>query len=213
MYTHLLFDLDGTLTDSGIGITNSVRYALQKFGIQVEDRTSLYPFIGPPLKDSLVKYYGFSDEQCELGVQYYREYFKEKGMYENAVYDGVFDLLQRLKEKKRTLILATSKPEPFTVEIAKHFSLYDKFAFIAAASMDDSRSEKADVIRYAMESCHISDKSSAVMIGDRENDILGAKENGLDSIGVLYGYGSREELENAGATYIAKKPEDILRYI
>ena len=124
MYKYLLFDLDGTLTDPGLGITNSVIYALHKFDMKVSDRSALYKFIGPPLKDSFQKYYGFSDEQCDRAIRYYREYFKEQGMFENEVYDGIHDLLLTLKAKGRMLLAATSKPEAFAVEILRHFDLF-----------------------------------------------------------------------------------------
>ena len=213
MYQNILFDLDGTLTDPGMGITNSVIYALKKFKIDVEDRTSLYRFIGPPLKGSFEEFYGFSEEQSELAVQYYREYFKKQGMLENEVYDGIPELLKQLREKNKTLIVATSKPEPFTLEILRHFQLLDYFNFVAGATMDDTRNKKSDIIRYALESCHITDKSTAVMIGDRKHDIIGAKENGLDSIGVLFGYGDYEELKAAGATYIAETPMSVFHFV
>ncbi|MDE6433297.1 MAG: HAD family hydrolase [Lachnospiraceae bacterium] len=213
MYNHLLFDLDGTITDPGLGITNSVMYSLQKFDINVEDRTSLYKFIGPPLRDSFEMFYGFSGEKSELAVSYYREYFKKQGLYENEVYDGITDLLMQLKEQGKSLIVATSKPESFAIEILKHFNLYDYFDFVAGATMDETRNKKADIIKYALESCNIFEKSSAIMIGDREHDIIGAKENGLDSLGVLFGYGSYDELIKAGATFIAERPQDILGYV
>ena len=209
MYKYLLFDLDGTLTDPGLGITNSVMYALRKFDINVEDRTSLYKFIGPPLRDSFETFYGFSSEKSELAVQYYREYFSERGLYENEAYDGIADLLTQLKERGKSLIVATSKPESFAIKILQHFKLYDYFDFVAGATMDATRNKKVDIIKYALESCNISEKSSVIMIGDREHDIIGAKENGLDSIGVLFGYGSYDELKSAGATFIAKRPLDI----
>lgn len=213
MYRYLLFDLDGTLTDPGIGITNSVMYALGKFNVKIPDRSELYKFIGPPLKDSFQAYYGFSDEQCELAIGYYREYFKKQGMFENEVYYGIPDLLKRLKQDGKTLIMATSKPEIFAVEILKHFGLYEYFDVAAGASLDASRNKKGAVIEYALEKGGIKDNSSAIMIGDREHDIFGAKENGLDSIGVLYGYGAYDELKNAGATFIAVEPMDILKYV
>lgn len=213
MYQYILFDLDGTLTDPGIGITNSVMYALKKFQIEVEDRTTLFKFIGPPLKASFEKYYGFSKEESELALQYYREYFRPKGLYENQVYKGVRELLTELKSRNKTLILATSKPEEYAIEILRHFDLYKYFDFVAGATMDSSRVKKADVILYALQSYGVSDLSSAIMIGDREHDILGAKQVGLDSIGVLYGYGDYEELKEAGATYIAENAEDILKII
>lgn len=211
MYNYILFDLDGTLTDPGIGITNSVMYALKKFNIDVEDRATLYKFIGPPLLESFEKYYGFSKEESELALKYYREYFKPKGLYENEVYEGIEELLAELKSRKKILIVATSKPEAFAVEILKHFHLDHYFDFIAGATMDEKRTKKSDVIAYALEQCKITDKASAIMIGDREHDVLGAKRVGLDSIGVLYGYGNYEELENAGATYIVENPEEILK--
>lgn len=213
MYQYILFDLDGTLTDPGIGITNSVMYALKKFQIEVEDRTTLFKFIGPPLKASFEKYYGFSKEESELALQYYREYFRPKGLYENQVYKGVRELLTDLKSRNKTLILATSKPEEFAIEILRHFDLYKYFDFVAGATMDSSRVKKEDVILYALQSYGVSDLSSAIMIGDREHDILGAKQVGLDSIGVLYGYGDYEELKGAGATYIAEDTNDILKII
>ncbi|MCH5353278.1 MAG: HAD family hydrolase [Acutalibacter sp.] len=208
--TVFLFDLDGTLTDPGLGITNSVMYALRKFDISAPDRASLYKFIGPPLRDSFAMFFGFSPERSELAVKYYREYFSTRGLYENEVYDGIPELLRELKKLGKTLIVATSKPEKFAVEILRHFELYDYFDFVAGATMDGSRDRKSDVIRYALESCHIAEKSEVIMIGDREHDIFGAKETGLDSVGVLFGYGSRDELETAGATFIAEKPMDIL---
>lgn len=208
-YDYILFDLDGTLTDPGIGITNSVMYALKKFNIDVPDRTALFKFIGPPLKSSFKEFYGFTDDRAELAVTYYREYFRKQGMLENVVYDGIPELLAYLKENGKTLIVATSKPEAFTLEILRHFSLLQYFDFVSGATMDDTRNKKADIIRYALETCNITDKSSAVMIGDRKHDIIGAKENGLDSIGVLFGYGDRKELSDAGATFIAATAAEV----
>lgn len=213
MYKTVLFDLDGTLTDPGIGITNSVMYALEKFGIKTEDRTSLYKFIGPPLKESYAKYYHFSEEDINRAVVYYREYFSEKGIFENVLYDGMAEVLDRIKGSGRKIILATSKPDKFAIQILEHFGIDQYFDFVAAATMDENRTGKAEVIAYAIESCKITDLHSTVMVGDRENDILGAKAFGIDSIGVLYGYGSREELQNAGATYLAENVEDIINLL
>ena len=210
MYDIILFDLDGTLTDPGIGITNSVAHALAHWGIEVTDRTELYKFIGPPLSDSFMRYYGFSEEDAMHAITVYREYFSVKGLYENEVYPGIHELLQTLKAQGKTVVLATSKPEGFAVEILRHFGLYDYFDIIAGASMDESRNKKADVIAYAISQMKNPDLSRMIMIGDREHDILGAKQIGIDSIGVLYGYGDRAEHEKAGATYIAERVEDIL---
>ena len=210
MYDIILFDLDGTLTDPGIGITNSVAHALAHWNIEVADRAELYKFIGPPLSDSFMRYYGFSEEDAIHAIAVYREYFSVKGLYENEVYPGIPELLSALKAAGKTVVLATSKPEKFAVEILRHFGLYDYFDIIAGASMDESRNKKADVIAYAISQMKNPDLSRMIMIGDREHDILGAKQIGIDSIGVLYGYGDRAEHEKAGATYIAEKVKDIL---
>ena len=212
-YEYILFDLDGTLTDPAVGITTSVAYALKKFGIEVDDISSLNHFIGPPLLDSFMEHYGFSEEKARTAIDYYRARFRVKGLYENVVYDGVENMLREIKNSGREIILATSKPEPFAKEILRHFGLDKYFLFIAGSNFDGTRTAKAEVIEYALESVGVTDKSSAVMVGDRKHDIIGAQKTGLDSIGVLFGYGSREELEAAGATYIAETVEDILKLI
>ena len=212
MYSCVFFDLDGTLTDPGEGITNSVAYSLKKFGISIEDKKELYKFIGPPLHDSYMKYYGFSSSDAEKAIAYYREYFRDTGIFENKVYDGIVNLLEEIKLSGRKIVLATSKPEEFAKRILVHFDLDKYFDFVAGATMDTSRSKKGDVIAYALKgSC--CDKENTVMVGDRLHDIHGAKENGLDSIGVLFGYGSREELEDAGADFIAETVDDIIKFI
>ena len=209
MYHTILFDLDGTLTDSGPGITNSVAYALKKWNIEEKDINVLRKFVGPPLDASFAKYYGFSKEKCVQAIQYYREYYLTKGIYENRVYDGMEELLKWLRDTGRRVIVATSKPEPSAIHVLEYFQIDSYFDIIAGATMDGSRVEKSDVIRYALDRAGIRDLSGVVMVGDRENDIQGAKANGLDSIGVLYGYGSREELEEAGAMQIAETVEDL----
>lgn len=213
MYKYILFDLDGTLTNPEIGITNCVMYALEKFGIHVEDRKALHPFIGPPLMYSFQEYYGLSKDDSEQAVKYYRERFSTKGLYENEVYEGIAELLKYLKKNGKILVLATSKPEEFAIEILKYFGLYEYFDFIAGATMDGSRGEKADVIRYAIEISNITNRSEVLMIGDRNYDILGAKENEIDSLGVLYGFGDYDELADAGANYIAASVQDITKYV
>ena len=213
MYNIVLFDLDGTLTDPGEGITNSVAYALNKFGINVQDKRELYRFIGPPLIYSFTNFYGMSYEDGLKAVEYYREYFGVTGIFENTMFDGIPQLLETIKKSGRKISLATSKPEQYAVRILEHFDLTKYFDFIGAATMDESRSNKSDVIAYTLENLGVTDKSQVVMIGDRHHDIEGACQNGLDSIGVLFGYGDRDELENAGATYIAEKIEDIIKFI
>ncbi len=212
MYEYVLFDLDGTLTDPGIGITNAVIYALNKFSIRVEDRTELYRFIGPPLLDSFQQFYGFSLTESREAIQYYREYYAEKGLLENRVYDGIPELLRSLKKSGRKLLVATSKPEVYAVQILEHFGLLPYFDLAAGASLDESRNRKEDVIRYALQKIN-GDPAQAVMVGDRVHDVEGAKANGLPVIGVLYGYGSEEELVGAGADLIAKNPGDVIRII
>lgn len=212
-YRYILFDLDGTVTDPGIGITNSVMHALRKFGITEDDRTKLYKFIGPPLAESFRDFYKFSKEDALLGIKYYREYFSERGIFENMVYEGMEELLSALVDQGMELIIATSKPEAFARQILEHFRLDRYFAFIAGATMDEKRVKKAEVIAYALESRGIRDRSRVLMIGDREHDVIGAHKTGVDVMGVLYGYGSREELEEAGADYIAENVGDIKKFL
>lgn len=214
-YKYILFDLDGTITESAPGIVNSVCYALTKMGYEVEDKNELLKFIGPPLADSMKQFYGMTDEEAEKAVACYREYFSTKGLFENSVYEGIEETIMRLKEAGKILAIATSKPEVYSVKIAEYFDFAKQFLKICGATMDKTRSEKADVIRYTLETLEISegDKRSVLMVGDRKHDILGAKENGLDSLGVLYGYGDREELKTAGADYIAETARDIAEII
>lgn len=213
MYQTCLFDLDGTLTDPGIGITNAVAYALKKCGIPVPERSALYPFIGPPLLDSFARFYGMNEGESLRAVEFYREYYRAAGIHENVLIPGTKELLSALKGRGKTLILATSKPQEFAEKILDTFDLTRFFDYIAGATFDASRSTKAAVIRYALEQAGITDVSTTVMVGDREHDVLGARENGLGCIGVLFGYGSREELERAGARHLAEKPLDILTFV
>lgn len=208
-YHTYFFDLDGTITDSSLGITNSVIYALKKFGIEENDRRKLYKFIGPPLTDSFKEYYGFSKEEAIRAVAYYREYYQEKGIFENRVYDGFEEMLKKLKAAGKRLVVATSKPEPYAKRIIEHFGLGSYFDYVAGMGLDGRRGEKADVIRYALSACGIKDKSGVLMVGDREHDVIGAKKMGIDCLGVLYGFGNRKELEEAGADYIAETVEEI----
>lgn len=212
-YDYVFFDLDGTLTDPGEGITNSVAYALNKFGIEVTDRAELYKFIGPPLVDSFMEFYGFSQAQAQQALGYYREYYAPHGLLENRVYDGIEALLQELRRRGKHLCLATSKPEKFAREIMEHFGLAPYFDHICGASMDETRNKKGQVIAYALAQCGVTDPGRVVMVGDRKHDVLGAAEHGIDCIGVLFGYGDRAELEGAGAAYIAETVADIASFI
>ena len=201
--THILFDLDGTLTDPGMGITNSVMHALTHFGITVTDRSDLYRFIGPPLMDSFMEYYGLTEEQAVEAVRVYREYFADKGWAENTVYSGIEALLADLVAAGKILLVATSKPQIFAERILVHFGLDKYFTHVCGVALQAPRGySKADVIRDALDRAGVSDLTTAVMVGDRHHDIDGAKVVGMDSIGVLYGYGDREEHEAAGADAI-----------
>lgn len=208
-YEYAFFDLDGTLSDPAVGITNSVMYALEKFGIHTGDRRELFKFIGPPLIDSFRDYYGFDDEKARTATGYFREFFRDRGIFENDLYEDIPPLLERLKNAGVRLAIATSKPQEFAVRIAEHFGIEGYFDFIAGAAMDETRTRKDEVIEYAIENLDIADRSSIIMIGDREHDVLGAKKCGIDCIGVLYGYGSPEEFRACGAKYIAATAEDV----
>lgn len=205
-YKHLLFDLDGTITDSEDGITRCVEYALNHFGIHVNDLRELSKFIGPPLLDSFKEFYNFTEEQAVVATQKYRERYKKKGIFENKLYPGIKELLADAQQNSKIVILATSKPEIFAKRILDYFQLSPYFSFIAGSGLDGSLHTKTDVINYILQSNNITDLSSVVMIGDRKHDIIGAKNVGIDSIGVLYGFGDHKELSEAGADYIV---EDI----
>ncbi len=198
----LFWDLDGTLTDPFEGITHSIVYALRFFHIEVPDRTVLCPFIGPPLKDSFMRFYGFSDADADLAVSYYREYFSDKGWRENTVYPGIAALLRSLQEVGKRHVLATSKPEIFAEQILVHFGLRPFFAAVAGGDLEGKRVKKEDVLKHALEQTGAK-ASSSLMIGDRKYDVEGARRVGIDCIGVTYGYGSQQELLEAGAIALA----------
>jgi phosphoglycolate phosphatase len=213
MFQYILFDLDGTLTDPKIGITNSVMYSLEKFGIKVNDRKELFCFIGPPLIDSFMDFYGFSKEDALQAIVYYREFFGVTGIYENDVYDGIENVLATLKNQGKKLILATSKPEKYANIILEHFGLAKYFDCVVGATFDGSLNYKSDIVAVALKRGGVDDISKAVMIGDRHHDVDGGKANSLATIGVLYGYGSMEEFNECGADFVAETPADILRII
>ena len=202
MWPYVLFDLDGTLTDPKMGITKSVAFALNHFGITVENLDDLCCFIGPPLKESFQTFYHMDDAQADEAVARYREYFTRQGIYENAIFDGVDDMLASLVEQGKQVILATSKPAVYAQAILEHFNIAPYFRFVSGSELDGSRVKKAEVIAYALAQCGIVDLTQVVMVGDREHDIIGAKAIGVASIGVTYGYGSYEELQAVGAECI-----------
>lgn len=209
MKKYILFDLDGTLTDPKEGIINSIIYALNKYGINTNNREDLIKFIGPPLADSFSEYFGFEKEQALEAISFYREYFSVKGIFENSVYEKVEEMLCKLKSQGKTVILATSKPEEFALKILDYFNIKKYFDFVCGSLLDNTRTDKYEVIEFALKSLSILDKNLAVMIGDRKHDIIGAKRSGIDSVGVTYGYGSYEELKIAGASYIADSVENL----
>lgn len=214
MYSYIFFDLDGTLTDPGEGITNSVIYSLSRFGIEAPERDKLYKFIGPPLKDSFAKYYGMSPKECDAALKYYREYYADKGIFENVLYNGIADMLSAIRESGRKIILATSKPDVYAEKILEHFDLLKYFDFVAGADLAETRVTKADVIAHALDSCALREKTNEIlMVGDREHDVLGAAAHGIDTLGVTFGYGSEDELISSGARYLANCPSEILNFI
>ena len=209
MFSTILFDLDGTLTDPGEGITNAVAYSLERYGFSVPERECLYPFIGPPLRDSFMKYYGMDMVQADAATATYREYFSTKGWQENIVYNGIEELLDKLYRAGKRLIVATSKPEIFAIRILEHFGLSRYFDLICGAPMQTPQGHgKADVIADALTRAGVTDLCDVVMVGDRLHDVVGAHKVGIPAIGVLYGYGDREEHVSCGADYIV---EDVLR--
>ncbi len=208
-YDVVLFDLDGTLTDSKIGITKSVQYALLKFNIREDNLDNLESFIGPPLSESFQKNYGFEPSQAQDAVYFYREYFSTSGIYENVVYPGIPALLADLKSKRKELVVATSKPTVFANQILNSFNLYQYFTTVVGSHLDGTRTSKTEIIAHALSTLGKPKENSAVMVGDREHDIIGAQGNAIDSIAVTYGYGSLLELQRANPTYLAHAVEDI----
>lgn len=208
----ILFDLDGTLTDPFLGITRSVAYSLKSFGIEVDDLETLKPFIGPPLDVSFREYYHMDEAQSWKAVEKYREYFSKKGLFENKVYEGMEDFLQSLLNMDMKLYVCTSKPEVFAKEILDHFSLTPYFTGIYGATLDGSLKNKGDVIAHCIkqEQLNIQD---CMMIGDRQHDIVGAHQNQIPCIGVLYGYGSLEEFQEYHCDYIAKDLIELKKII
>lgn len=212
-YDIILFDLDGTLTDSKPGIANSFNYALKAMGFKEQDAATFERFVGPPLKYSFRTLCGFNDEQIAEAIRLYREYYTAKGMFENSVYPGIPELLKKLKSSGKTLAVATSKIMAHAVRILEHFKLADYFAVIAGSNPDDSRSTKEEVLRYCLDELQISRKDDVVLVGDTKYDVMGARGVGIDCIAVRYGYGTLEELQKENPTYIVETVEDVGRLI
>ena len=206
---YVLFDLDGTLTDPAEGITASVNYALKKFGRDVDDMTLLYKYIGPPLVRSFIEFEGMTQEEACEGLKYYRENFIKEGIFQNEIYVGIEELLLKLKNSGYAIILATSKPEELAEQILEHFDIKRYFGFIAGNTLDEKRQTKREVIEHILNHYPEIERENAIMVGDRRYDVEGAAQCGIDTIGVLYGYGGAEELSTAGAKLLARSPEDV----
>ena len=212
-FDYILFDLDGTLTDPYVGITESVKYALTFFGKPIPDDEALKQYIGPPLIWSFKELAGITGDDTVKAVKKYRERYETIGWKENALLDGADELLADLKKKGKILGLATSKPEKTSIQILEYFGIDRYFDFMGGASMDLTRNTKVQVVNYTLKNLGVADLSKAVLVGDRHHDIDGAKEAGIASIGVLVGYGSRSELENAGADYICETLADVEKIV
>ncbi len=210
---YILFDLDGTLSDSAEGITKSVAYALEKFEIS-EDYRNLGFFVGPPLVDMFMEKYNMSQTEANTALMYFRERFEEKGIYENKAYDGIENMLSELSKNGKKLIIATSKPEKFARIIIERYGFMKYFTFVGGASMDEkTRVNKEQVIRYCLNECGIEDVNDCIMVGDRFHDVEGAARHGIKTVGVLYGYGTKDELLDAGAVSVCETPDELCRYL
>ena len=213
MYTTLLFDLDGTLTDSGLGIMRCAQYALAHFGIHVDDASTLRFFVGPPLEDSFIDFYGFTPEQADEAVRIYRERYFTKGVYENEVYPGTVEALTELQRCGFRMGIGSSKNLPMVREVLRYFNLARFFDFAAARDEEGTLHSKADVLRHAIGTYGL-DREQTLMIGDRYHDIEGAHAVGLPAAGILWGgYGTREEMEQYGAEYIVETWEELLAIV
>lgn len=213
MYKVILFDLDGTLTESGEGITKSVQYALEKLGQPEPDLKKLEVFVGPPLLQQFMKYAGLDEETAVKAVEYYRERYTDIGIFENEVYPGVEDMLDKLRGKGYILAVASSKPERFVKKVLDHFDLTKYFQEIVGSEMNGGRTSKADVIEEALDRLHMADhRDQVVMVGDKEHDVFGARKAGLQCLAVSYGYGSEEELKNANPLKIVDSAQEVLDF-
>ncbi len=212
-YKYLLFDLDGTITDSFDSVANSYIHALSFFDINVKDKSQLRPVMGPPLKNSFMEIFGLSPDEADLAVVKYRERYAIYNTLENKLYDGIVPILEGLQKLGYRLILATSKPEEYALKILDYFGVTKYFYDVCGASFDKSRSEKEDVLRYLISKNNITNLDEAVMIGDRKYDLEAACALGVDAIGVLYGYGDCKELSSYPNVFLAPTPEMLYNYL
>lgn len=211
-YQYCFWDLDGTLTDSAPGITHSVRYAMEQMGKPLAPDHDLRCFIGPPLLYSFENFLGLSPADSQRAVDLYRVCYRAGAMLECNVYDGVREVLAELNRRGIVCVLATCKPHEFANRIIEHFDLAKYFAYVSGPEMDGTRNEKHEVIEYAMKKLGISSPDSVLMVGDRRDDVVGAKKCNMDCVGVLWGFGTREELDDAGAKEVIAKPQELLKF-
>ncbi len=212
-YDAVLFDFDGTVADTGEGIFKGVYYVLDAMGIDHPEPERLRYFIGPPLKESFRTVFGLDDEQCENAITTYREYYSAKGIFELTLYDGMEKLFHKLKEHNIKMGISSAKPEVFLKRIVDHLEMTELFAAVTGSDLDYVHSDKALIISRAIELMDLPADAKVLMVGDRYLDINGAKKVGIDSAGVLFGYGSREEFEEAGADYIVRDTEELFEII
>lgn len=205
---NILFDLDGTLTDPKAGIVNSIVFALNKLGIHENHFDELDSFIGPPLRESFLKRYTLTNELADKAMLFYREYFSVKGIYENMIYPGVEEMLETLITHNFQLYVATSKPTVYATEVLRHFNIKNYFKEIIGSNLDNTRTDKTEIISYIISTYGLQ-ASSSIMIGDRKHDIIGAKNNSMKTIGVTYGYGSHEELLSVQPDFIVNNCREI----
>lgn len=210
--TNFLFDLDGTIIESSEGIGNSIRYALAKFGLVENDKTVLESLIGPPLVASFRDHYGLSQQEATQAVDFYREYYREKGVYENRLYDGIVPLLEHLKKAGKEVFLATAKPTFFAKKILKHLNLTYLFTGIVGSNLDNTRTDKSEIIAFVLNEYQVNPLDS-VMIGDTKYDMIGGKKQGLLTIGVHYGHGTKEDLTACKPDYLVNDCRELATLI
>ena len=212
-YSVIAFDLDGTLTDPKAGLIAGFVYAFKKLSIPYESEESLTRFIGPPLWEAWKNEFGFTDEETERAILTFREYYNVYGWWDNRIYPGISELLSSLKARGKTLVVATSKPEDTAKKVLHLFGIDKYFDFIGGADGHKKRDKKEEVIKYSLDAVGATDPRGVLMVGDRCFDALGARAFGVDSVGVLWGHGTEEEIRASGFNYIISEPQELLSIV